>query len=123
MRNKPNYNTVQHPSSALLIILSLFILTCFAHSVIAKVIVVSDGIPQAAIVTSENPTETARYAVKELVKHVKCATGMELKVVTESRVPTDLHSLIYVGETKTAFGNGIDAQNLPRETFVMRSVG
>ena len=123
MRNKPTCYNVQHPKSVFLIFLSLLIFACFGRSVMAEVIVVKDGIPQAAIVTSENPTETARYAVKELVKHVKCATGMELKVVTESRVPTDLHSLIYVGETKTAFGNGIDAQNLPRETFVMRSVG
>jgi len=89
----------------------------------AQVKVVSEGAAQAVVVTAEKPTETAAYAVQELVKHVKLATDVILDIVPESKAPTDVNTLIYVGQTQAALRQGINAERLPRETFVIRSVG
>jgi hypothetical protein len=85
--------------------------------------VVTNSKPQAVVVTADGPTETGIYAVKELVKHVNLATDVTLDIVPESKAPIEVHTHIYVGETKAARMQGIDVERLPRETFVMRSVG
>ena len=89
----------------------------------AQVTVVVDGEPRAVVVTAEAPTRTAAYAVEELVEHVRLATGVTLEVVPESEAPAHVNTRIYVGETAAALREGIDTARLPRETFVMRSVG
>ena len=89
----------------------------------AQVEVVIEGEPRAVVVTAEKPTKTAVYAVKELVKHIKLATNVTLDIVPESKTPKDVHTRIYVGITEAASHQGIDIDRLPRETFVMRSVG
>ena len=122
MLNKPITKNKQMSAIAFIAILALFCF-CFFQPVLAQVKIVTDGKPEAIIVTAEKPTRTAVYAVEEIVKHVKQATGVTLNVVTESKTPTDVFSIIYMGETQTALRNGIDVQHLPRETFVMRSIG
>ncbi len=89
----------------------------------AQVILVRDGKARAVVVKADEPTETARYAVEELVRHVEQATGVALEVVPESEAPADMHTRIYIGETETARRNGIDPERLPREAYAMRSVG
>ncbi len=89
----------------------------------AQVTVVVDGEPRSVVATAERPTRTAAYAVEELVEHVRLATGVTLDVVPESETPEDVNTRIYVGETESALRQGIDVERLPRETFVMRSVG
>ena len=97
-------------------------LTC-APAARAQVTVVIEGEPKAVVITADEPTKTAAYAVEELVRHVRLATGVSLDVVPESDTPADVNTRIYVGETASALRQGIDAERLPREAFVMRSVG
>ncbi len=101
----------------------MFVLLCSSFSVAAQVTVVAEGKASAVIVTAEQPSETAKYAVNELVKHVELATGVTLGIVSEGMVPQEPYTRIYVGETKTALRFGIDAGHLPREAYVLRSVG
>jgi len=89
----------------------------------AQVSLVRDGNARAVVVTADAPTETARYAAQELVRHVEQATGVALAVVPESEAPADVHTRVYIGETETARRNGIDPERLPREAYTMRSVG
>ncbi len=89
----------------------------------AQVSLVRDGKANAAIVTANTPTETARYAAQELAEHIERATGVALTIVAESATPSDLHTRVYIGDTETGQRNGIDTEHLPRETYVMRSVG
>ncbi|MCB9769913.1 MAG: DUF4838 domain-containing protein [Candidatus Omnitrophica bacterium] len=88
-----------------------------------QVLLVKDGQPTAVIVTADAPTDTAKYAVTELVYHLQRATGARLEVVPESEAPSDVHTRVYIGETETASYNGIDVDRLPREAYAMKSVG
>lgn len=112
-----------HPGRRLTTVLAPALAALLAPAAGAQVTVVVDGEPRSVVVTAEVPTRTAAYAVEELVTHVRLATGVTLDVVPESRTPTDADTRIYVGETASALREGIDAERLPRETFVMRSVG
>lgn len=89
----------------------------------AQIKVLKDGKATSVVVIADKPSVTARYAAEELVKHVKLATGISLKIEPESGIREEVASHIYVGETETARRYGIDADRLPREAFVMRSVG
>ena len=89
----------------------------------AKVSVVKDGKAESVVVISDNPSQTARYAAEELVKHIKLAAGVTLEIQPESKVTDEKYSRIYIGETAAALRFGINASTLPREAFVMRSVG
>ncbi len=91
--------------------------------VAAQVSLVHNGKACAAVVTAEKPTETARYAAAELVRHVERATGVALVVVPECDAPVDVHTRIYIGKSETARHNGIDPERLPREAYTMRSIG
>jgi hypothetical protein len=92
-------------------------------SAAAQVSLVRNGQADAVIVTASTPSPTARYAVEELVRHIELATGVRLPVVAEPDEPEDLHTRVYVGDTQTARRNGIDPDALPRESWVLRSVG
>jgi hypothetical protein len=89
----------------------------------AQVTFVQDGKATAAIVTAERPTPTTQYAAQELVEHLEKATGVTLAVVDENKVPQGLHTRVYLGDTATGQRHGIDADRLPRETYLIRSVG
>ncbi len=88
-----------------------------------QIILVEKGEPRAVVVKADHPSDTALYAIEELVQHVERATGVLLDVVPESETPTDVHTHVYIGETETARHNGIDVDQLPREAYVMRSIG
>ena len=113
----------RHPARRLSTALALALAALLPPAAGAQVTVVVDGEPRSVVVTAEAPTRTAAYAVEELVEHVRLATGVTLDVVPESRTPAEVHTRIYVGETESALRVGIDVERLPRETFVMRSVG
>ncbi|MFO7973960.1 MAG: DUF4838 domain-containing protein [Candidatus Hydrogenedentota bacterium] len=89
----------------------------------AQVSLVKNGEARAVVVLADTPSETARYAAEELVRHVELATGVRLEITPESDVPAAPHTRIYVGETESAAHHGIDVQRLPREAYVLRSVG
>lgn len=94
--------------------------TLVAHG---QVCLVREGEARAVVVTADEPTATALYAVQELVDHVAEATGVRLPVVKEGDVSADPDTRVFVGVTRAAALAGIDAERLPRETFVLRSVG
>ncbi len=101
----------------------LILNTCILKGM-AQVVLVAEGEPKAVVVIAENPTETAKYAAEELVSHVKMATGAALKVIKEpALLPGENFSRIYIGETNAALNHSIDFTRLPRESFIMRSVG
>ena len=102
---------------------ALFAGTLLPLSGEAQVRIVEDGRARAVVVTADEPTPTARYAAEELVLHITRATGVSLPIVPESEVPEDVHSRVYVGDTETGRTFGLDPERLPRETFVLRSVG
>ncbi|MCC6797528.1 MAG: DUF4838 domain-containing protein [Candidatus Hydrogenedentes bacterium] len=89
----------------------------------AQVRLVQNGQAQAVIVTADATTKTGSYAAEELAAHVEKATGVKLKRVTESETPADVPTRVFIGETKAALLNGIDSAHLPREAYVIRSVG
>ena len=90
---------------------------------VAQVSLVRDGAPRAVVVTADEASPTARYAAEELVGHVARATGVTLNTVPEAEAPEDVHSRIYIGATETARARGFDPDRLPRETYILRSVG
>jgi hypothetical protein len=89
----------------------------------AQVSVVTQGKASAVVVIADEPTRTAMYAADELVGHVELATGVTLEIVPESKSNEEMPTRIYVGETETAFRQGIDVNRLPREASILRSVG
>ncbi|XOV94199.1 MAG: DUF4838 domain-containing protein [Bacteroidota bacterium] len=104
------------------VVLSL-LLVGLSVQVLSQVRVVTAGKPTAMVVTADQPTQTARYAADELVKHVKLATNVTLEVITENQATEGPYTRIYVGETETAARFGIDVNHLPREAYVLRSIG
>lgn len=95
----------------------------YAFAANAQVSLVKDGKPQCVVVISAKPTQTARYAAEELVKHINLSTGVKLAIEPEPGLNDQMQTHVYIGETETARRYGIDAASLPREAFVMRSVG
>ena len=89
----------------------------------AAVRLVVEGKATAVVVTAQEPLPGARYAADELVRHVKLATGVTLPVATEAAVPAGYASRVFLGMTRAARAQGIAAEKLPREGFVMRSAG
>ena len=104
------------------VILAL-VLIGLAASTDAQVCLVSQGETRAVVVTADAPTKTATYAAEELVRHVQLATGVELDVVEESKLPTGMHTHVFIGETKAAVTSGINPRRLEREAYVLRSIG
>lgn len=84
---------------------------------------VRDAKAHAVVMTADEPSETARYAVEELVWHVTESTGVALKVLPESEAPGQPCTRVYVGETEAARRLGIVPENLPREAYTMRCLG
>ncbi len=97
--------------------------TVFALPAPAEVRLVRDGRARAVVVTAAEPTPTAKYAAEELVRHVEKASGARLAIVPESDAPAEVSSRVYIGATEAARRHGIELDSLPRETFVLRSVG
>ena len=67
--------------------LVLVFMVCWVQLAKAQVEVIIESEPRAVVVTAKEPTMTARYAVEELVKHVKLATNVTLDIVPESKIP------------------------------------
>ena len=64
----------------------------------AQVSLVRDGEIRAVVVTADEPSPVARYAVDELLRHVREATGVTLNVMPESNAPAEVHTRIYIGQ-------------------------
>jgi len=88
-----------------------------------EVSLVKNGKAQAVVIVADNAPKTALYASEELVRFVEKAAGVRLKTISESAEPEDVHTKVYIGKTKSCASQGIDVERLPREAFIMRSVG
>jgi len=100
-------------------------LAFFAISLTAEsqVSIVNEGQANAVIVYADSPTPTTSYAVEELILHLEKATGVTLAAMSEVGMSGDFHTRIYVGDTETGRRFGIDTTKLPREAYILRSVG
>ena len=90
---------------------------------LAQVSLVRNGKACAVVVTAVKPSPVAAYAVEELVAHVKQATGQTLPVAVETAIPSGCTSRVFVGVTAAAKKQGIDAEKLPIEEYILRTVG
>src|ERR1700675_2843552 len=103
----------------LLMALSAFLLAIGAPTAFSQVTLVRDGKVRAVVVTAVKPSQVAAYAVEELVNHVKKATGQQLPVAVETNVPEGYDSRFFVGVTDAARKQGIDADKLQIEEYVL----
>ena len=87
-----------------------------------KIFIARDGKTQYTVVQAENATEPEKFAVRELTNFLTRVTGASFPVTEESSLPSKT-PLIYVGWTKFAAQNGIDAAALGEEEWVIRTVG
>lgn len=95
----------------------------FAAPESASVRMVIEGKATAVVVTADTPLPVAKHAADELVRHIEQATGVTLAVAVESAIPEGYSSRLFIGMTKAARAQGIVAEELKPEEFVMRSVG
>jgi hypothetical protein len=89
----------------------------------SQVSLVRDGKARAVVVTAVKPSQVASYAVEELVNHVKEATGQQLAVALETNIPEGYDSRVFVGVSEAAQKQGIDADKLEIEEYVLRTIG
>lgn len=89
-----------------------------------EIVLVEKGVPMAVVVTADKPSGTATFAVRELVDHVRLATGATLPVVIESKLPAgETRARILVGDTVAAKAAGLETTKLDSETLVVRTAG
>jgi hypothetical protein len=107
---------------AIQIALSTLLLVIEADTAFSQVNLVRDGKVCAVMVTGVKPSPVAAYAVEELVSHVKKATGQQLPVTVETDVPAGYDTRVFVGVSDAARKQGIDADKLAIEEYVLRTV-
>lgn len=83
--------------------------------------VVINHTPNAVIVIPDQTKATVKYAAEELVYHIEKSTQARLSVVRESELSASDRQRIYLGETQAARAANIFPQQLPLETFVIRT--
>ena len=106
---------------AMVLVATCVMVACSAAT--AQVSIVSDGRPQAMVVTADDPAMVATYAARELVHHIEKATGQKLQIVAESDIPEGIESRIFIGMTEAARKRGIDPEKMKPDEFVLRTVG
>lgn len=86
--------------------------------------IVVAGQSRATVVIADKPTDVARYAARELVEHVRKATGVTLTVVRESQAPagTADHHRIFLGPTQATEREGLFAADLAPEAVILRTL-
>jgi len=87
-----------------------------------KLMIAREGTTQYTIVQADQATEPEKYAVQELTNFLSRVTGASFPVVAESSLSGKTRG-IYVGWTKYAAKNGIEASKLGEEEWIIRSVG
>ena len=102
---------------------TLLLFALSGEKALSQVCLVRDGRPLAVVVTAVKPSQVATYAVEELVNHVRKATGQQLPVAVETAIPAGYGSRIFVGVSEAARKQGIDADKLEIEEYVLRTVG
>ena len=109
---------MNHKTSRIFGLGLLLILRTPAH---AAMPIVTDGKPNAIIVTSDRPGAVAKYAAEELASHIAKAAGVTLVITTESALTDTSTNRIYVGDSQAARAAVIDVGKLAAEAFVLRT--
>jgi hypothetical protein len=107
----------------LLTALSAFLAAMTTGTAFSQVTLVLDGKVRAVVVTAARPSPVAAYAVEELVEHVKKATGQQLPIAVETEIPEGYDCRVFVGVSESTRKQGIDADPLEIEEYVLRTVG
>ncbi|MFA7160788.1 MAG: DUF4838 domain-containing protein, partial [Kiritimatiellia bacterium] len=87
-----------------------------------KIKLADSGKTTYAVVQADNAAEPEKFAAQELTNFLARVTGATFPVVLESALAGKTHG-IYVGWTKFAAQNGIEAEKLGEEEWVIRTVG
>ena len=85
-----------------------------------QITLVVNGEPQAKIVVAPDAGLVAAFAAKEMQSFLLECTGAKLPIVSKAE---GTGAAIHLGATATAAAKGIDVTTLPRDAFVIRSVG
>lgn len=78
------------------------------------------GQPRAEIVVGDEAGKVAAFAAQEMQALLQKVTGAELPIVSQV---SGRGTAIHLGDTALARRNGVDAAKLPRDAFVIKSVG
>ena len=89
----------------------------------AQVSLVRDGKARAVVVTAVKPSPVAAYAVEELVDPCEKSDGTATARCRRNGHPQGYASRVFVGVTEAARKQGIDADKLAIEDYVLRTVG
>ena len=108
---------------ALQVALGALLLVIRPETAFSQLSLVRDAKVRAVVVTGAKPSPVAAYAVEELVSHVKKATGQQLPVALETDIPAGYDARVFVGVSDAARKQGIDADKLAIEEYVLRTVG
>ncbi len=97
---------------------------CASSNVHKGLVFVDHGEAQTVVIIADNPNPVARYAARELVDHVNKASGVTLKILSESEAgQSEYPYRIFLGETAAAAQIGINPASLGDDAFLLRSVG
>ncbi len=89
----------------------------------APVVLVDNGKAVSTIVIPDSPLPVYKLAAEELQYHIKRASGVELPVFAESKLPAGDGVKIYLGPTKKTAAVGIDCTALAPSGYQVCSVG
>jgi|GEM_PF-574323 len=107
------------------ILLTLPALLC-ALGAIAGTVIVRDGQPRGVIVTTEQPSATARHAAEELQHFIELMSGATLPIRTDAAALPAGQIALLVGKSKFTAGMNLPAgedQDRTREGFVLKTLG
>ena len=100
---------------------SLFLLLGVAWNILAANLeLVKNGTPNAAIILSSKPTESAQMGAYELQHCVKLITGVTLPIRIEKAAE---QVKIYIGDTAAARKAGLNADKFTGESYELKTVG
>lgn len=88
-----------------------------------RVVLVEGGAPRAAVILPDEPLPVHELAARELLYHVRQATGADLPLHRESDAPGGAEFVVYIGPCRATAEAGIDVETLPPSAHVSRTVG
>lgn len=80
------------------------------------------GQARAVVVLPENPLPAQQFAARELVEHVRQATGVALPVCAETAPRAKTPFTVYVGPCAAARAAGLDAETLAPSAYVVKTL-
>ncbi len=102
--------------------ISFFFLTgCISGA--GPVVLVQEGSPRAAVILPDEPLPAQEFAARELIYHVKKASGAELPLYAEKDAPPDYKYFVYIGPCRAAASAGIDVDSMPPSGYTVKTIG